>query len=685
MINNELFAKIALQHVCEAIVLTDTQGLVLWVNDAFTKMTGYCLDDMLGMRPGYLLQGASSNPESIELISTSIKNHSACKVDIINYTKSGSQYLTEINLSPIFDSNGDIEYFVALQKDVTNERTHFQESIDLKAYRRALDEQAIVSVADPNGVITYVNENFCKISGYSSGELIGKNHRIINSRFHNRAFFTDMWRQISAGNTWHGEVCNRGKSGALYWVDTTIVPVNGVDGEILRYVSTRYDITERKAVEYELERAATYDQLTGLHNRFGFNQELKTSLKNNTFLTPPSEILLVKIDLDHFKELNDSLGHEYGDLLLKEMANRITEICDNKAVVARVGGDEFSLFLNNDNIDKSQIQKFLDKLHKTASKTFWLLDNSYTTSCSMGVARYPIDGDNLETLIINADMALNEAKKTGRNQWLYFDIEVRQKVDYQKYLKALLIEAIENDLFNIVLQPICSIKTGKHIGFEVLVRLSDKEQSIPPDIFIPVAEELGLINPIGSIVMQKAFSAMRKMLDLQLIPGKIAVNIAAPQFLEPEFFNRVSSLLIEYALAPSMVILEITETALIGRSSHLVAQVLSEFQAIGVEVALDDFGTGFSSLSHLRDFKVNKIKIDKTFVAELEHNSADRDLVSGLITFALKMGLDIVAEGVETQEQLTLLSDYGCQYFQGYFHSRPISVKQAILFLKQAR
>lgn len=684
MINSKLFAQIAFEHARDSLILTDEKGLVIWINNAFSRMSGYQLDDMLGKKPGDVLQGPLSSAKSKKILSSAVKSGKSCTTDIVNYQKSGKQYLAEIILSPIYNSKNQLKYYVAVQRDVTLQRAQSQESVDFRAYRRALDEQAIVSVADPSGIITYVNHKFNTISGYASSELIGKNHRIINSRTHTREFFSHMWREISKGNTWHGEVCNRAKSGDLYWVDTTIVPVNGADGEILRYVSIRYDITERKHAESELNRAASTDKLTGLLNRAGLQGELLEKLDNPHPQNMFSESVLIKIGIDHFKELNDGLGHQYGDLLLQEIARRLLLICQNRSVIARVGGDEFSIVLPSRKLSEQQLQALLENIHQSISNTLLLADHSYTPSCSMGVARFPQDAQSLEMLLINLDIALNEAKKSGRNQWLFFDVKVKEKLEYQKYLKSLLINALEHDLFTIVMQPICTIDTSQHVGFEVLVRLFDRGNPVPPDVFIPLAEEFGLIIPLGDQVMCKAMAAHRKLLDRGLAPGKMAINVGPAQFLEANFVDRVQENLREYDLDPTMLVIEITETALIGRSSKVVSNALFELQAIGIEVALDDFGTGFSSLSHLRDFNVNKIKIDKSFVNDIEHDSTARSLVEGLICFANKMGLDVVAEGVETEQQLQLLANYGCHYMQGYLHARPLGIEDAAAFITAA-
>lgn len=682
MINNHLFAQIAFEHVRDSLILTDANGLTLWVNQAFIDMTGFQLADIQGRQPSELLQGPASSQESKNALAKAIKDKVACTVDIVNYTKSGEEYVTEVIMLPIVNKQADAEYFIGMQRDVTVERTHFQESIDFRAYQRALDEQAIVSVADAKGDITYVNQKFIDISGYSSSELIGKNHRIINSNTHKRDFFKHMWRDIKRGKTWNGVVCNRNKFGELYWVDTTIVPVKGPDGKILRYVSIRYDITERTKINNELKLAAITDKLTGLLNREGLYSKLSEMVNKRAYESVTSQGLLVKLGLDHFKELNDTFGHHYGDTILQEIAKRLSEVCLEIGQVARIGGDEFAAIVFTEDMTEMQVDAFLKDLHSCICDTLVLRKTDYTPSCSIGVVRYPDDAETVKELLINVDIALYEAKHSARNQFLFFDASIKEKLDHKKYIKDLLIAAIEKDHFSIVMQPICDLESSEHVGFEILLRLSDNGTPISPDVFIPIAEDLGLIAKIGDIVLNKAMSAFRTILDSGLSPGKIAINFAPPQFLESNVVERIQEVMAQYKLPPKLLVIELTETAFIGSTAKRVAHVLARLQALDIEVALDDFGTGFSSLSHLRDFKVNKIKIDKSFISDIEIDSTDLALVEGLVGFAQKMGLDVVAEGVETETQLQLLRNCKCQYMQGYYHSRPLTLENAITFLQ---
>ncbi|MEL7463507.1 MAG: EAL domain-containing protein [Pseudomonadota bacterium] len=672
-------ARLIVEHVRDGIVLTDANGFIEWVNPAFTRMSGYELQELVGRRPASVLQGPGTTRESKAVLRRAIDARSPCETDIVNYSKSGEPYISQIRLSPVIAEDGELIYFVAIQRDVTKERHLAQDSVDFQAYQRALEMQAIVSIADTRGQITYVNKKFCEISGFENGELLGKTHRLINSGYHDREFFKDMWNTISAGGTWHGEVCNRTKSGDLYWVDTTIVPVRASDGSIERYVSTRYDVTDRKIAETSLKRQAETDALTGVGNRARFLSDLKTICLSRRGDEVDTYLLVLMIDLDHFKDLNDRLGHHTGDLLLREIAHRLQKSIGEDGSVSRMGGDEFAALVElRKDVDPKH---FTSAFHEAVSEATSLDGVVYFPSISIGVAQHPEDAETAEGLLLNADMALYDAKRAGRRTWNFFDPKTRVHVDHRNRIRGMVEQAIDEESFEIALQPVCRIRTRGHEGFEVLARLTHEGENVPADQFIPIAEQYGLIPKVGEVIFEKAMAAHNDMRKAGLSPGVLGLNLAAPQFRVPGFVENLQDALMHNALSPEDLVVEITETALIGRSTSVVADALTRLQNSGVSIALDDFGTGFSSLSHLRDFPVDKIKIDKSFVANIEHAIEDRNLVKGLIELARNLGLDVIAEGVETELQAQIIEELGCELMQGYVHSRPVTVENARQFL----
>lgn len=680
-VDTGLLAKLITDHVSDGMMLTDANGKVIWINPAFTRISGYDLKDMKGKRPGEILQGERTSSESRKKIAKAIAAKAHCKVDIVNYAKTGDEFISEINLEPVFDQNGELTHFVAIVRDVTSQRRLAQVSIDFMAYKQALDQQAIISVTDARGKITYANSKFSDISGYSNEELIGKNHRILNSGTHEPSFFRDMWRTIRTGQNWHEDVCNVSKSGDIYWVDTTIVPVHGLAGEIVSYVSIRYEITDRKTTEQVLRRMAETDALTGLSNRAHFAQVLKQTTASLKRRTEEEGVFLFLLDIDHFKELNDSFGHHIGDLLLKEISLRLKTYVDSDCVVARMGGDEFAALIPSEAV-VADPRGYARMLHASICEPLPLADIIYMPSISIGVTRYPEDAQTVDGLMMNASYALDEAKRNGLSQVCLFDSTILKKQKNRNHFKTILEAAIDHERFEIVMQPIYSMQKMEHYGFEVLVRLSNNGKPVSPDDFIPLAEEMGLIGSIGQIVRKKAMMARRRILDQGIDPKKISINVSSQELCDDMLIDDLKNMLIDNDMSPAELIVEVTETAMIGPSKWIVASALKQLKEIGVQIALDDFGTGFSSISHLREFPIDTIKIDKTFVRDLEHDEGNRAVVEGLIFLARRLGLDAIAEGVENPEQRECLRQLKCDHLQGFHHSKPLSVEHAIKFLK---
>jgi len=679
--SSELVHKLIEDHVRDAIVLTDADGLTIWTNPAFTRISGYTHAEIAGRRPGDVLQGPETSPQSKAEFRRALTSRVPAQIDVVNYSKTGESYIVEVFLSPIFDENGRLTNFIAMQRDVTDDRTRAELIVDLRAYQRALEKQAIVSVTDSRGRIIFANQKFCEISGYSESELIGQTHGIVNSCHHDRSFFEELWRTIGNGEIWHGEICNRKKSGDLYWVDSTIVPVLDSTGKARRYISIRFDVTERKMMEADLVRQAETDALTGLANRARFSRDLRQALAEAADGEVRRSGCLLIIDIDHFKDLSDSRGHEAGDQLLKEMARRLVEFVGPQGNVARLGGDEFAAIIPTPSTEDHRA--LVRQLHHSACDAVSLDGAIYLPSVSIGVAEYARDARTAEGLMINADTALYEAKRNGRKAFEFYNPDVRLRRDYRFRLRAIVEDALRrDDAFDIALQPICATQTRRHVGFEVLARLTHDEQQIPPDQFIPIAEEYGLINDVGRAITSKALSTYRSFVDDGFQPGTLAINVSAIQFRDPDFVESILDLLFWYGMGNSALTLEVTETALIGRSKEVVAQALQHFRQVGVVVALDDFGTGFSSLAHLRDFEVDKIKVDKSFIQNMEVNPNDEAMVRGLVQLAQSLALEIVAEGVETDAQFSFLSEIGCHYVQGYLYSRPLSIAQAGDYLR---
>lgn len=711
---------------------------------------------------------------------------------------------------------GLTEAWRAMPEQQVRARWEEETQAELQAYKAALDQHAIVGTTDRGGRITYVNRAFCEISQYCSDELIGRTHAIVNSGYHPRSFFTQMWRTIGNGNRWRGEVCNRAKDGSLYWVDTTIAPRRNAAGAVEGYVSIRFDISERKRAEAELEaenqrrrgaetllrdvietvpdgiaafdrddrlllfneayrrfypeigdsialgqpfetllrqgvtrgqfalgrelardpegwiesrlrqhrrpgrtsvqhlsdgrwlqvqervspsgnivgvrtditalkqaeqlikNQAERDPLTGLYNRSVLYEQLNRQVERSTRSGIPGA--LVVVDLDGFKDINDTLGHDAGDVLLESIGRRLGAALRASDIEVRLGGDEFALILPRV-ADARTVERLVARLYETLEAPLDLGRRRIRPAASMGVCMFPRDGTDPAELLKNADIALYQAKARGRGRHCFFSIHLRDRLERREALADDLRLGLERDEIGIALQPQVAAASGEHVGFEALARWSRNGAEIPPSQFVPVAEETDLIVPLGRRVLERALGEIALMRTKGLRPGPVAVNVAAAQLKLPEFADNIAGLLLVNGLSPADLEIEVTETVLLDRSAEQIARGLEALHEMGVSIALDDFGTGHASLSHLKRFPVDRLKIDRSFVSGIGTDIEDEVIVKAVINLAQSLGKTVVAEGVETEAQLEFLTALHCDIIQGYLVSPPLMPAAARRFL----
>ncbi|WP_016956833.1 EAL domain-containing protein [Catenovulum agarivorans] len=547
---------------------------------------------------------------------------------------------------------------------------------------RTLADQAPIGIflRDENDNFLYVNNSWQKMTGCKLP--------INMDEYKQKITHSDKLRAIQVFE--HAKTANQSSSVEYRFATPQgkrknflekISPITLDNGQLSGYIGSVLDITELKDARFELERMAFQDPLTGLANRRFFNEHLKLEIANAYKLKQQLAVLM--IDLDHFKRVNDTKGHEFGDELLKSVADKLSEVIEADDLVSRMGGDEFMVLIRDiDTLaDLDTVVKKLLKAVLTPLEHQSLLD----VTASIGVAVYPKDGHTVGDLVRNSDIALYKAKDYGRNQAVYFshtlDSEIKNKVKLEHKLRRAIIE----DELMVYLQPQYDAAKKRFVWAEALVRWIDNEEGfIPPDKFITVAEETGLIHELGLLVLRKVCQYIKTYqaeLSENGIEG-VAVNISARQLFAKNFFDEVMAVIREFDVPPQKIEFEVTESLLMENAKQAV-EVMNQLKAEGIKLAMDDFGTGYSSLAYLKHFPIDCVKIDRSFIKDIPHDPLDMELSSAIIAMALKLGLEIVAEGVETQEQSTFLHSQGCRLMQGYYFAKPMPIAD-VLTLKSA-
>jgi diguanylate cyclase (GGDEF)-like protein/PAS domain S-box-containing protein len=545
----------------------------------------------------------------------------------------------------------------------------------------AMDEHLIVSSTDIRGNIVHANDKFLKISGYSLDELLGQNHRVIRSEEHTGKFFREMWKTLARGKVWHGEIKNRAKNGRAYWVDATIVPIKDERGKAYQYQAIRTDITETKLAQERLREAAEHDRLTELPNRELFLVRLQEAI-SQAQRDSRYKFAVLFFDFDRFKVVNDSLGHDAGDALLKDIALRFQQVLRDSDTAARFGGDEFCVLLT-DLKDYQQARSITDRLLKVFNKPHDLGGNKVTSTASIGLVTNATRYTRAQDMLRDADAAMYQAKDNGKARVVEFDQAMHLAAVDRLRIEADLRLAVERDEMKLVYQPIVSLRTSELDGFEALVRWHHPERGVvSPADFIPIAEDSGLIVPLGQWTVREACSQL-KAWNTKIRadkPIRINVNLSMRQINHPGAVEMIRREIAESGIDPHWLKLEITESVIAGERSDVLA-LLKSIKRLGVQLAMDDFGTGHSSLSNLHRLPIDVLKIDQSFVKSMSANRELAAVMQTIITLAQHLGMSTVAEGIETHEQLAMLQALDCEFGQGYYFKKPMYVQQATDYL----
>lgn len=545
--------------------------------------------------------------------------------------------------------------------------------------RYALDSAAIVAITDVRGTITYVNGKFCQITGYSQSELIGSNHRILRSGVHDAEFFREMYRHIAQGRIWHGEICNRRKDGTFYWVDTTIVPHVSTTGKVDSYTAIRFDITSRKQVEEELRASkehhktiANVDALTGLPNRRRFQEYLGELIARDE---PPSvNFYLGLFDLDAFKEINDSFGHDAGDLLLQSIALRLKMLAADRHFIARLGGDEFGLIL--DGVADNEAIDFFESVMDSIREPIDIEHSPRRCSTSMGVAVFPHHATDAISLFKAADMALYHAKYLGRDRFEFFQKELRHAVEQRFSTLREIENGLERGEFVFFYQPIVHRDSTSAASLEALMRWRHPIRGLlTPQDFSIAFDDSATRAALGIFMLKRVFDDVKAVKNAGMALKRVAINLTNSDFRSDTFVDLLFKRCAETGIGPENFCVEVTEGMFLGRDQKRVYRGLMRLHEAGVEVALDDFGTGYASLTHLQELPIDRLKIDRRFISDITQSRKDQAIVAGIINIAHGLGKVVTAEGVETAEQVSLLLDMNCDFLQGWYFSKACDVE----------
>ena len=550
-------------------------------------------------------------------------------------------------------------------------RAHEQGELYGKIMRHTSEAMMLT---DARQHIVAVNPAFERITGYSSAEVIGRTPAMLCSGRHDAGFYQAMWASIRENGLWEGEIWDRSKGGQISPRQLRISAIfSGGRRRLTHYVGIFSDISARIAQDARIEYLAHHDPLTGLPNRASLAIHLDRALASAR--SSAGRFAVLVLDLDNFKTVNDSLGHHAGDQLLCEVAGRLRRFDGSGNQVIRLGGDEFLLLLDGAGDSEAVVAK-VRALVRAISEPCTIDGHQLHTSSSIGISLYPDDGESPEALIRNADTAMHHAKASGRNNYQFFAASMNAAANKRLHLESELWRALAENELLLHYQPQVDLPSGRIVGVEALVRWQHPQRGmIPPSDFIPVAEESGLILPLGHWVLLTACRQARAWLDEGIDMGEIAVNISAHQFKQPEFVSSVRAVLAETGLPAARLELEITESTVMHSADSSVT-TLVELKAMGVKLAIDDFGTGYSSLSYLRRFPIDRLKIDRAFVADMESDADAASLVASIVALGRSLGLRLVAEGVENSAQAEFLREMACECGQGFHFHRPVLAEQ---------
>lgn len=656
----------------DAVVQVDSDGIVTGWNTRAEQLFGWSKSDVIGQLLAYKIipgkQHALNGITIVDYLTDKANLPIVRRLELDARHQSGHVISIEMSISNIYKGN-DVEFNVFI-RDISQEREVLDRLKLSDMFFNGSSEAMFITDAD--NLIIAINPSFTRLTGYSSIEAIGKTPSLLRSGRQDDSFYASMWKEINEKGTWRGDIWNRRKDGTSLIEMLSISTIYSDDGSVHKRAALFSDVTDKKKSEDIIWRQANFDTLTGLPNRHMFNSRLEEKIKSVS--RDNSRFALMFIDLDRFKEVNDSLGHEAGDFVLKQAAERLTACVRATDTVARLGGDEFTVILSNTTSPDGVI-KVAEAIVNSISKPFEVKGELVYISASIGIAICPDDAINVDDILSKSDQAMYKAKAQGKNCYALFTSDINDDVKKKIDLVNSLRKAIANEEFSLNYQPIIELETGKIIKAEALIRWIHPEKGfISPADFIPVAEETGFINEIGDWVFReviKEVAIIRRDIDPKF---QININKSPVQFEKSTNHDAWMDFMKEQGVPGDALGLEITEGVIMGSPKNVNDQLLG-FRAMGIEVSIDDFGTGYSSLSYLQDLDVDYLKIDQKFTRGVtvgQHKKGYRSLIGSIVAMAHALDIKVVAEGVETEQQLNYMKSVGCDLVQGYLLSMPL-------------
>lgn len=676
-IKNELFAfKYAVEKSDNSIVLTDANRNILYVNDNFEKKTGFLKNEIEGLNPR-ILGSKQTTDETHKELNEKLDAGEKWEGELINKRKDGTLFYEKASILPIIIDN-ELRNYLAIKLDITK---YIEQSETIKLSSIAFNNiQEGVLICDVDKTIITVNEAFEIITGYKKEELIGKKPNIFKSNIHDKIYYERMWNELDEKGRWKGKIYNKRKNGEIVPIWLNISVVKDSNNKITKYVSVHTSLKEIIDSQEKANFLAYHDSLTKLPNRVKLEENLQYSISFAS--RNKSNLFVLFIDLDRFKNINDTLGHGVGDKLLVIVGNRIKKVLRDTDTLARMGGDEFIVVLDS-SITKKSAGYVCEKILDVIKELITIDNNTLSTSGSIGVAMYPDDGKDITTLIKNADTAMYHAKKLGKDTYQYYDKQLSLDVHEQLNIEQALKDVIEKKELFLNYQAQYELKSKKIIAFEALVRWEHPQLGfISPEKFIAIAELTGDIIEIGKFIFETACRDFTEFKKINKELKYIAINISSIQFRDKNFVNDIFYITSKLGLDPQEIEIEITERHIIEFSENNM-ETINNLRELGFRFSIDDFGTGYSSLSYLTKLPIDVIKVDKSFIDRTPDDNNNVQISKAIVALSKSLGYKVIAEGIEYTEQEEYLKTLDCELGQGFLFSKPISFDNAIAFLKK--